>query len=224
VERLWLWCAVFRTAMPHVISLPKLRVLDILEIKRPGHRMPSFDCAENLREFRCPSGLTDSDLAAITRAPNLVEIGAQWSHLSPVGVESILNSPSIESVDLECAGITDELVAQLSSSSRIKLLDLGNNPLSGRGLEAISQMSQLQRLDIWQTVTTANELESLASLESLEYLSLGGENEKGHIFSGDEIVPVLELIPSLRSVWLDGVSLSDAQLEELKSRYENFRS
>jgi hypothetical protein len=57
VESLWLWCDVFRTAMSYVLSSPVLRVVDILCMSWPGRRMPSFEAAVNLQEFRCNMGL-----------------------------------------------------------------------------------------------------------------------------------------------------------------------
>lgn len=224
VERLWVWCDVFRTAMPYVLSSPVLRVLDILCISRPGRRMPSFDNALELTEFRCNNGLTETDLIAITKAPNLRELGAQYSAISHTVINSILENPNLEALDLECADITDEYAAHLSLSTGLRSLELGSNPITSTGLKAISTMSQLQRLDIWLTDVSASDLELLVSLENLEYLSVGGSENDIERLTGEQIIPILKSIPSLRSVWLDGVSLSAEQNEELNEMYDSFRN
>ena len=76
--------------------------------------MPSLDCAPELTEFRCNNGLTETDLIAITKAPNLRELGAQYCGISYRAIDSILASPNLESPDLECAGVTDDYAAHLS--------------------------------------------------------------------------------------------------------------
>ncbi|MFN8986607.1 MAG: hypothetical protein ACK5VR_09895, partial [Burkholderiales bacterium] len=51
VDHLWLWCDVTRTAMRRIIALPGLRILDILNIVKPG-RLEPFSAASNLEIFR----------------------------------------------------------------------------------------------------------------------------------------------------------------------------
>jgi hypothetical protein len=224
VETLWLWCDVFRTAMSYVLSLPELRVVDILCMRRPGRRVPSFEAAVNLREFRCNMGLTESDLIAISKAPRLRELGAQGCGITPRAVQRLSENESLEALDLECSGITDDLALELSQFKQLLSLEVGSNPLTERGLKAICKMQQLTRLDIWQTEIDASALESLVSLNKLEYLSLGGAYDDVPKFSGDDVIPILNAIPSLRSVWLDGVSLTGEQKEELNERYQYFRN
>lgn len=224
VEELWLWCDVFRTAMRYVLSSPALQVVDILCMSRPGRRMPSFDAAVQLCEFRCNMGLTESDLIAILQAPSLRELGAQNSCITPRAIYHLMGNESLEALDLEFSGITDELATELSQSKQLLSLEVGSNPISGRGLKAICNMSQLKRLDIWQTEIDTSDLESLVSLRNLEYLSIGGIIDCGREYSGDEIILILDAIPSLRSVWLDGVSLTEEQKENLSERVERFRN
>lgn len=74
------------------------------------------------------------------------------------------------------------------------------------------------------TSVSVSGLEHLSRLESLEYLSLGGFAGEESKFTGEVVIPILNSIPSLKKVWLDGVSLTQAQKEMLASRYEYFRN
>ena len=224
VEALWLWCDVFRTAMRYVLSSPALQVVDILCMERPGKRMPSFGEAVQLREFRCNLGLSESDLIAISHAPSLRALGAQNSCITSRVIHHLMENETLEALDLECSEVTDELVTELSQLKQLESLEVGNNPISGEGLKAICSMSQLKRLDIWNIEADIPALESLVSLSNLEYLSVGGVLDGGREYSGDEIIPILDAIPSLHSVWLDGVSLTEEQKENLSERYERFRN
>ncbi len=224
LEKLWIWCDVYRTAMPHILALPQLAVLDILCVSRPGRRMCTFANAEKLQQLRCNNGLTESDLIAISTAPSLEELGAQFSGLTSRGLRALLSMESLTAIDLECAGVTDNLAAQIAESRQLLTLELGNNPISDVALKKICSMSQLKGLDIWQTNISVSGIEQLARLENLEFLSLGMYGDDEPLLSGDSVIPILDAIPSLKRVWLDGVSLNPAQGEMLKSRYEFFRN
>ena len=52
VKHLFLWSSVNRTAIKHIISIPDLEILDILELQNPG-KLKGFSETINLKEFRC---------------------------------------------------------------------------------------------------------------------------------------------------------------------------
>lgn len=224
VKKLWLWCDVSRTAMPHILALPEIEVVYILRISRPGRRMIDFSPATRLRQFRCNMGLKESDLISISRAPALEELGVQGSHMTSRSLTALLGMTSLTAVDFEDAGVTDDFAAQIAESSRLQKLELGSNSISDVGLKNICNMCQLKGLDIWQTAVSRAGLENLAKLTNLEYLALGRYCDNEPQFSGEQIIPVLDSIPSLKCVWLDGVLLTAEQSEMLNSRYEFFRN
>ncbi|CAN0466222.1 unnamed protein product, partial [Phaeothamnion confervicola] len=192
VEKLWLWCDVYRTAMPYILALPALAILDILCVTRPGRRMCTFSKATNLRTFRCNNGLSESDLIAISAAPCLEELGAQSSGLTPRSLQALLLMETLTTIDLECAGVTADLAAQIAESRHLITVELGNNPISDDDLTRICGMKQLRGLDIWQTSVSMSGIEQLSRLENLEYLSLGRYSDDEPLFSGDGVIPVLD--------------------------------
>jgi hypothetical protein len=66
-------------------------------------------------------------------------------------------------------------------------------------------------------------LAPLQNLQNLKYLSMGGcEGQTRLTFKG--VMPYIEKLPALKSLWLDGIPLSDTEIESMTSKYECFRN
>lgn len=222
VCQLFIWSSITRTAMRHVISLPDLEILDILEIRHPG-RLSKFSEAISLKKFRCNHYMTESDLLEISTLPMLQELGAQNSSISQRSLEALLQMPRLEHIDFEATGFNDEMATIISKSNRIKHLEIGATKLTSEGLKKISGMSQLQALDIWSTNIHESDLKLLSKLPNLEYLSLGGCIDQPR-FKAKGILPYLKDMPSLKRLWLDGIVLTENEKKELEETYEYFRN
>jgi Leucine-rich repeat (LRR) protein len=218
VRKLWLWSSVTRTAMRHIISLPDLEVLDILEIRHPG-KLTKFSEAISLKEFRCNHFMTEADLLEISMLPKLQELGAQNSAISRRTLEAFLQMPKLEHIDLEATDFDDEMATIVSKSNIIKHLEIGASKLTSNGFKKISEMSQLQSLDIWATNIQESDLKLLSKLPKLEYLSIGGYIDQTRLTSKG-VLPCLKDIPSLKRLWLDGVVLTENEKKELEETYE----
>jgi hypothetical protein len=217
VRQFWLWCNVTRTAMRHVLAIPMLQVLDVLDITRPG-RLAGFSSATALEVFRCNVGLSEADLLAIAEGPSLREIGIQSSALTPRALEALLKMPALESLDLEGTSFDDSMAVQVSASRSLRSLDVGGTPLTRIGLQHICRMKHLKSLDLWATKITEGDLDLLATMPQLEYVSLGGV-EGDTTFDAKRLLPKLRAIPSLRRIWLDGVRLDEHQRVILEKQY-----
>jgi hypothetical protein len=90
VDWLWLWCDVTRTAMRHVVSISGLRVLDVLNITKPG-RLEGFSSAVGLETFHGNHFLTEPDLLEVAACKSLREVGAQGAALSVQAVYLVEN-------------------------------------------------------------------------------------------------------------------------------------
>lgn len=218
VEWLWVWCPITRTAMRHVVAIPQLEVLDVLKIRHPG-QLVDFSKASSIRVFRCNSCMTAADLKEVALLPNLVELGAQSASISCSAVDAILRAPKLQKLDLEDSNFDDVMAEQISNSATIEELDVAGTSISRRGLERICSMPKLRSLDIWALALSADDLGLLTRIPNLEYLSLGH-----HELKSRDVLPVLEALPSLKRLWLDGVALSSAEVSQLEERYEYFRA
>lgn len=221
VDQLWLWCDVTRTAMRHVIALPGLRILDVLNIVKPG-RLEPFEAASNLEIFRSNLYLTEEDLLQVSTCKSLRELGAQGVELSSRAIDAILELPKLESLDLEGSEFNDAMAEQISASTLLTSLDIGATRITRSGLNHLCKMRQLRSLDLWATSIQESDLDLLAGLPNLEYLSVG-EYSDGASFNAETLLPRLNALPSLKRIWLDGVKLDPSQKASLEARYELVR-
>jgi hypothetical protein len=221
VAWLWLWCDVTRTAMRHVVSISGLRVLDVLNITKPG-RLEGFSSAITLEAFRGNHFLTEPDLFEVITCKSLREVGAQGAALSVRVLDALLRLPALERLDLEGTSFDDSMAEHISASKVLSSLDVGATRITRAGLSHLCKMGQLRSLDLWATGIEESDLDLLAHLPNLEYLSVGDvEGQSG--FNAESLLRRLEAIPSLKRVWLDGVPLSEAQKATLESRYSYVR-
>lgn len=222
VKELFLWSSVNRTAMRHVIAIPGLEVLDILEIRNPG-KLVRFSEATELQKFRCNHYMNEADLLEISNLPKIQEIGAQNSEITRRSLEALICSQYLTSLDLEATNFTDKLAEIIGRSQTIKHLSVGASKLTAKGLQSISAMSQLESLDIWSIDIDEADLEPLSRLQNLKYLSVGGfEGQTRLTFKG--VMPYIDELPYLTSLWLDGIALSDDEQLRMHNKYEYFRS
>ncbi len=221
VKELFLWSSVNRTAMRHVITIPGLEILDILEIRSPG-KLVRFSEAIELQKFRCNHYMSEADLLEISNLPKIQEIGAQNSEITKKALEALLCLPYLTDLDLEATNFTDKLAAIIATSQTIKHLSIGASKLTAKGLQRISAMSQLESLDIWSIDINERDLAPLSKLHNLKYLSIGGcDGQTRLTYSG--VMPYIDQLTSLRRLWLDGISFSETDRIDLNNKYEYFR-
>ena len=204
--------------MRHIVQLPGLTVLDVLSIQGPG-KLGGFSSARNLREFRANHYLTEQDLLQVAKCESLQEIGAQNSALTHRSLAALLSLPHLRSLDIEATAFNDRMAKQLSYSKTISSLDIGATKLSGTGLRHIASMEGLQSLDLWATSIAGKDLVLLRELPQLEYISLGNY-DGGVSLDPEQVVPLLMDLPSLKRVWIDGMSLTLDQIALLESKLE----
>jgi hypothetical protein len=133
-----------------------------------------------------------------------------------------LSNPKLNALDLEGTAFDDEMARMIARSTSVSSLDLGATKLTRRGLEHLSSMKQLRSLDLWATSLEGRDLELLRSLPRLEYVSIGGHDGSKR-FDAAYLVDLFRSLPSLTRLWLDGVSIDQAQVDALKERLISVR-
>ncbi len=221
IEQLWLWCDVTRRAMRHIIQLPGLRILDVLSIRGPGE-LGHFDKARSLRVFRANNFLTEQDLLRVAKCESIRELGAQNCALTQKSLSALLLLPYLQSLDIEATGFDDSMAKRLSQSETITSLDIGATRISGAGLSHLVRMKALRSLDLWATRLTEEDLKLLLQLPNLEFLSVGNYEGCASL-DPQRVVPLLLELPSLKRVWLDGISLTPEQKLALESKLDSVR-
>lgn len=218
---MWLWCDVTRTAMRHVIQIPGLQVLDVLNITAPG-KLEGFDAAVSLHTVRANHYLKKEDVLAITQCTTLKELGIQNAELTPTVLAALMSLKELQTLDVEGSAFDDRMAAMISESTTLEVLDIGGTKVSRVGLQSLTSMKQLRSLDLWATKVAEDDLELLCHLPSLEYISIGNYNGMPSLDPG-RVVPILLSLPSLKRVWLDGITITAEQQATLQDRLESIR-
>lgn len=221
VEWMWLWCDVTRAAMRHIVRIPGLKVLDVLNMKAPGS-LEGFEVATTLHTVRANHYLREQDVLAITQCATLQELSIQSAELTPKVLTALQSLKELRVLDVEGTAFDDSMAVALSDSETLEALDMGATKVSRVGLQALTSMRQLRSLDLWATKITEADLELLGNLPKLEYLSVGNYEEMPSLDAA-KLVPLLLSLPSLKRVWLDGVTITDRQSSELQARLQSVR-
>ena len=222
LQQLHLNCDVSRAAMREVLAIAGLRELDVLCIL-PRGRPGGFAQAKDLRVFRELTGLAEADLLDVARCPGLVELGIQSSRLTPRAFDALMGMTTLQTLDIEATPFDDAMAAQLARLPALTGLHAGRTAISRAGLEAICELKQMRELDLWATSLSVDDLYLLRGLPALEYLSIGGAQGYAPM-PIESLLPLLDQLPSLRRLWLDGVAVPDSVKAWLASRYPDFRA
>ncbi len=169
-----------------------------------------------LRCFRCDSGLTSPDFRSLSRCAALESIGAQNGHLSQAAAAEVAAMPNLSHLDLEGAWLTDAAVAELAQSRSLESLYICRTQVTAEGVRNLARMPQLRELDVWALEPRV--IDALVELPGLEAITLG-QFEDADALTTARVLEVLEALPKLKRVWLDGVRLNEAQRADLEARF-----
>lgn len=213
-----IWCDITRAAVNSIVQLPNLRAVHLLGISRAG-RLDGFRTAKALEEFSCQWGASSSDLFQIAQLPIVRKLTAHGARITEESLAALLGNPSLTELDFEDSRFSDDFARMVSHSKAITALELGATDITAVGLQAICTMSQLRWLDIWSTDIVEHDLKMLSQLPNLEYLSIGG-HEGQTTFTAAGTLAALYEIPSLKTVWLDGLHATKQDFAKLNERFE----
>ena len=151
LDKLWLWLKATPAALRHVFAIPGLRVVDLLGLAPPG-RLSGFS-ASKIEEFRCNSGLRESDLLEISASVSLEQLGAQSAELSIRAITALIAMPKLLSLDIEGSNFNDAMAALLCGSDVMQSLEVGATSLTGKGL---AHLRTMKKLAVFRPMVNAN--------------------------------------------------------------------
>jgi Leucine-rich repeat (LRR) protein len=137
--------------------------------------------------------------------------------LEAAGVKFTTNARSgvVESAELGGIEITDELAEQIAQLSTLVNLSLRNSTMTQKGWAALAKLDQLQSLDLRECPLSNENLAVVSSMHLLRSLRLNGKT--GNCTVDDSGLQVLQQLPKLRVLALDGVKIGSVGLKQLSA-------
>jgi serine/threonine protein kinase len=118
---------------------------------------------------------------------------------------------TLNSVDMQDCGITDEGLQYIAQNSQLLELRLRANPLTDAGIKHLQDLKSLTMLWLEQTQATNIGAQHLAKLSRLEWLDLDGTQVD------DEALETLAQLKNLKILDLSGTGITDAAASRIKT-------
>ncbi len=155
-----------------------------------------------------PGGITEAELAAISRMRRLMWLDFGESQCSAPGLG--LLAPLASKLEiLWFQHITDEGLGYLPPSASLRSLHLYGAQVSDVGMECLSRFPNLTQLSVSATKITDRGLVSIAKLQSLRWLFLS------NTLITDQGVATISALPNLSELALSKTEVTDAGLTHL---------
>ena len=189
--------------------------------------------------------ITDGGISALKNWKHLKRLDLEGTKITDGTLQHLSAMSSLETLNIGSVLVTDAGLEALTSLTNLRELTLGGNKLTDAGLQALRQLPRLTFLDLggvqredsglWSVSFSQPGLEAVATLKNLRQLRLDGtlisardlETIKGLsrvelldmrncVRIGDDVIPILDAMRSLRSVDISGTKVTAAGLEKLR--------
>ncbi len=172
--------------LPAIGEIPKLQSLDLSMTRITDHGVRSLKNATGLQvlKLRYAELVTDEGMAVVRSFKQLKEIDLRGTKITDTTLEFLEGLPTLESVDVGYAQVTDNGIDHFGNLTNLKRLTISGNKLTDVGLQALRQIPSLLYLDLggsqrtdsglWSVSITDSGIEAVATLEKLEELRLDG--------------------------------------------------
>ena len=128
--------------------------------------------------FHSSFGVTDDDVAAITRLPWIRRLSLHRTEVTDAACAYVAKLKLLEAVSFEQTKVTDAGLAQLQDLKKLKSVSLNRLPaVSQQGLEYLSGMTEMEELLL--SGTSADSLEFVRNMPKLRRLELGSNVQLG---------------------------------------------
>jgi len=189
--------------------------------------------------------VTDEGMAVIKGWKHLKRLNVRGTKITDTTLEFVASIPTLESLDIGYAEVTDVGLDRLTSMQSLRELTIGGNKLTDAGVHLLRQLPQLAYLDVggsqrtdsglWFVGLTDAGVESIATLAELKELRMAGTTISGRSLArlksltklerlvlqnckrvGDDAIPMLSAMTSLRLLDVKGSGISEPGAAELR--------
>ena len=196
--------------------------------------------------------ITDEGLLVVRNWHHLRRLNLRGTKITDMTLQHLSGMSTLESLDIGFVQVTDVGLDQLTYLPSLTELMLGGNKLSDVGLQSLRQLTGLTYLDLggaqrtdsglWSVSITDAGMEAIASLRNLRHLRLNGTSVSGRSLEklkglrllerfdlqdckhvGDDAIPTLSSLPSLRIIDLTGTPVTAEGIATLRRARPNCR-
>jgi len=196
--------------------------------------------------------ITDEGLLVVRNWHHLRRLNLRGTKITDMTLQHLSGMSTLESLDIGFVQVTDVGLDQLTYLPSLTELMLGGNKLSDVGLQSLRQLTGLTYLDLggaqrtdsglWSVSITDNGMEAIASLRNLRHLRLNGTSVSGRSLEklkglrllerfdlqdckhvGNDAIPTLSSLPSLRIIDLTGTPVTAEGIAALHRARPNCR-
>jgi len=166
----------------------------------------------HLEEFATPLGLSDADMAELTKMRSLKKLTISQDRLTDEGLKLLGALESLQTLDLYGnPAMTDDGLVGLRSLHSLRNLRLGS-PFSDRAMTHLAAMPSLRVLQLTTHNVTEEGLRRLSQSTSLEQLFVPGATDQG--------IAHLTTMPQLKAIRIIRGDLTDATLARIATMPE----
>jgi len=191
------------------------------------------------------SWITDSDMPALARMPDLKRLDLSLTRISDRGLRALKTVQGIEDLNLYFAEqvgdegavvlrnwkrlkrlnlrgtkITDSTLEMLEGAPAIEWLDIGWSQITDTGLDHLSALTHLRWLTMGGNKLTDTALQFLRQVPQIEYLDVGGtqrtDSGPWSLLLNDAGVQAIASVTELQELRLNGTNITARQLAILK--------
>jgi Leucine-rich repeat (LRR) protein len=156
------------------------------------------------------SWITDSDMPALARMPDLKRLDLSLTRISDRGLRALKTAQGIEELNLYFAEqVGDEGAAVLRNWKHLKRLNLRGTKITDSTLEMLAGVPSIVWLDIGWAQITDTGLDHLSALANLRWLTMGGNKLT------DTALQFLRQMPQLEYLDISGTQRTDSGLWSL---------
>lgn len=156
---------------------------------------------ESLTLYKCFT-VREEDLAVLAEFPQLSRLSLRDMPLRGDFLRH-LNASQLTELRLYQTMVGDGSAEHLRHLKTLRRLDLSKTLVGDAGLKAAAELPALRELLLAETMVTDQGVSVLGPLPALEILDL-----TGNLGVTDQSVPILQNMPNLKTVFLDGTSVS----------------
>lgn len=156
------------------------------------------------------SWITDSDMPALARLPDLKRLDLSLTRISDRGMRTLRTASGIEELNLYFTEqVGDEGAAVLRNWKHLKRLNLRGTKITDSTLEMLAGLPSIERLDIGWAQITDTGLDHLSALTNLRWLTMGGNKLT------DTALQFLRQMPQIEYLDISGTQRTDSGLWSL---------